>query len=432
VVEGYPQSHVLFVLVGDRLVGHMYLPFGYFVVERQGDGSFLAQQIDQRAFTPRSDTVASPGIVASAETGTVRTGSADDGSVIDILVAYTQEALGGFGTATAAEAAIDLAVAETNRAFDSSNVRTRLRLVHATSVEYEEVGDATDLTRLRDRGDGFLDVLHDLRDQYAADLVTLITERMDICGRAYVGVPEGLSSLGFAAARRGCLRSITFAHEIGHNLSARHDWYENAALIPYPYGHGYVDLTHRFRDFMSTHDHCADTKTECVVLIAYSNPVVTHYGSPLGVPVGTSTACTAKNLENPPCDADAAQAMGHMAPVVARYRDSRLALRARRLLPGEAFQSASARFRLTYQTDGDLALYDDGTRTRLWASNTAGTAPGQAVLQTDGNLVVYDAAGVERWSSGSAGHPNAYLAVQDDGNLVIYRSDGQPVWSRNQ
>ena len=57
---------------------------------------------------------------------------------------------------------------------------------------------------------------------------------------------------------------------------------------------------------------------------------------------------------------------------------------------------------------------------------------GAALLQTDGNFVVYDASGVGRWSSGTAGNPNAYLAMQDDGNLVIYRSDGQPVWTRNQ
>ena len=432
VVEGYPQSHALFVLVADHLVGHIYLPFGHFVIERQADRSFLVQQIDESAFTLGSDALISAGILASAETGTVRTGSADDGSVIDVLVAYTQDALNGFGDAGAAEAAIDMAVVATNEALDDSNVRTRLRVVHTASVEYEEVGDDTDLVRLRATGDGFLDLMHDLRDQHAADLVALITERMDVCGRAYVGTPGSNVTLGFSAIKRTCLRGSVFAHEIGHNLGAHHDWYMNTSLTPYAYGHGYVDLTHRFRDLMSQHNHCTDTKTECVLVLAYSNPVVTHYGSPLGIPVGTSTTCTANNLENPPCDADAAQAIGYMAPVVARYRDSRRALSARRLLPGESFQSSSGRFRLTYQTDGDLALHDDGTRTRLWASNTAGTAPGQALLQTDGNFVVSDAAGVQRWSSGTAGNPNAYLAVQDDGNLVIYRSDGQPVWTRNQ
>jgi hypothetical protein len=206
---------------------------------------------------------------------------------------------------------------------------------------------------------------------------------------------------------------------------------DDATAGAYSYAHGYVDPERRFRDLMATGQHCADMNTDCVRLLAYSNPLVTHYGNPLGVPVGSSTACTTKNLSNPPCDADAAQAIGNMAPRVARYRDSRLALSARRLLPGESFRSSSGRYRLTYQSDGDLVLYDEQMRTRLWTANTAGTAPGQTLLQTDGNFVVYDSAGVNRWSSGTSGNPNAYLAVQDDGNLVIYGSDGQPIWNRN-
>ena len=433
-VEGHPQSSALFVVAGDHLLGHIYLPFGFFVVVRQRDGSFLVQQIDQSALTRGSDDVITPRTAAADETSTARTGSADDGSVIDVLIAYTPGVLNGFGSGNALEAGIDMAVASTNRAFDISNVRTRLRLVHATRVEYEETGESgTELTRLRNTGDGFLDVLHSLRDEYAADLVALITERMDdACGRTYLATPQSLGSIGFSVVRRGCLPGGTFSHEVGHSLSAQHDWYNDSNVAVYPYAHGYVDVERRFRDLMSTPEHCADTNTDCVRLLAYSNPRISYRGTPLGVPAGTSTACAAKNVANPPCDADAAQALGYMASWVARYRDSRLALSARRLLPGESFQSSSGRFRLTYQTDGDLAFFDDGTRTRLWASNTAGTAPGQALLQTDGNFVVYDASGVGRWSSGTAGNPNAYLAVQDDGNLVIYRSDGQPVWNRNQ
>ena len=121
-----------------------------------------------------------------------------------------------------------------------------------------------------------------------------------------------------------------------------------------------------------------------------------------------------------------------MVPIIARYRHSLTALSARQLLPGTSFRSTSGRFRLIYQTDGNLVLYDDRDRIPLWATNTGGTTPGQAILQTDGNFVVYDRGGAAVWSSGTPGNPNAYLLVQDDGNLVIYRADGQPVWNRFQ
>jgi hypothetical protein len=434
VVEGYPESDALFVVVGNHVIGHIYLPFGFFLIESQTNGSYLVQQVDQNAFAGGSDAVVIPWTTASAETDTVRTGSVDDGSVVDLLVVYTQDVLTGAGSESAAHAAIDMAVTQANQALDNSNVRTRIRLVHTASVEYQETGDhSTDLSRLRSTSDGFLDAVHRLRDEHAADLVALITERLDtVCGVAYVSLPVSTGTSGFSVAERNCLRGATLTHEIGHNLGGLHDWYSDDTLGAYPYAHGYVDLGGRLRDVLSTSDHCRDSNTQCIVLLAYSNPVVNHLGSKLGIPVGTSTSCTAKNLENPPCDADLSQAFGHMTPVVARFRDSRLGLGARRLLPGESFRSSSGQFRLTYQSDGDLAFYDEQTRTRLWTANTAGTAPGQALLQTDGNFVVVDAAGVVRWSSGTPGNLNAYLAVQDDGNLVIYGSGGQPIWSQNR
>jgi hypothetical protein len=49
------------------------------------------------------------------------------------------------------------------------------RLVHTTKVTYTESGNfSTDLTRLAGNGDGYMDNVHVLRDQYGADLVGLV------------------------------------------------------------------------------------------------------------------------------------------------------------------------------------------------------------------------------------------------------------------
>ncbi len=100
-----------------------------------------------------------------------------------------------------------------------------------------------------------------------------------------------------------------------------------------------------------------------------------------------------------------------------------------RLLPGQSLTSSNGRYRLVYQVDGNLVLYDDVDRTTPWSSGTAGMAPGQAVMQADGNFVVYDAQAAGIWSTGTAGNSNAFLALQSDGNLVVYRADGVAVWS---
>ncbi len=101
-----------------------------------------------------------------------------------------------------------------------------------------------------------------------------------------------------------------------------------------------------------------------------------------------------------------------------------------RLLPGQALTSANGRYRLVYQTDGNLVLYDDGDRVIPWASGTGGTAAGQAIMQHDGNFVVYDAQLAGIWATGTAGGANARLVLQNDGNLVVYSASGVPLWGR--
>lgn len=79
------------------------------------------------------------------------------------------------------------------------------------------------------------------------------------------------------------------------------------------------------------------------------------------------------------------------------------------------------------QTDGNLVEYFDGDP--LWASNTGGTG-NHAVMQSDGNLVIYTSTGHAQWASNTGGHsPASYsLALQPDANLVIYGPNG-PVWA---
>jgi hypothetical protein len=99
-----------------------------------------------------------------------------------------------------------------------------------------------------------------------------------------------------------------------------------------------------------------------------------------------------------------------------------------RLTSGDFVASDDGRFRLLYQSDGNLVLYDENG-TALWSSDTFGSAPGMAVMQGDGNFVVYDVTGQPIWASmDSLGYPGASLLVQNDGNVVIYDAAGVPLW----
>ena len=87
---------------------------------------------------------------------------------------------------------------------------------------------------------------------------------------------------------------------------------------------------------------------------------------------------------------------------------------------GAGIYSQNNRFRLIMQDDGNLVLYKIPENRPIWASNTNGQGGVRAVMQYDGNFVVYTANNVPRWASRTEGRGANYLVLQDDGNLVIY------------
>jgi hypothetical protein len=95
------------------------------------------------------------------------------------------------------------------------------------------------------------------------------------------------------------------------------------------------------------------------------------------------------------------------------------------LTAGQTFGSCDGRYALAMQTDGNLVWYHGSAP--LWASGTAGSSGYAAIMQGDGNFVLYDEKGHALWSARTEGHAGADLALQNDGNLVVY-SGSTPVW----
>ncbi len=94
---------------------------------------------------------------------------------------------------------------------------------------------------------------------------------------------------------------------------------------------------------------------------------------------------------------------------------------------GVSVWSNNKAFRVTYQDDGNVVIYD-ANRKPMWFTNTAGGTGGVFVMQPDGKLMLRDAQNGVKWQSGTTGNPGAYFGVQDDGNLVIYSASGTPIW----
>ena len=322
-----------------------------------------------------------------------------------------------------------MAVAKTNEAFSNSAVAARLRHVKTMAVDYEDSGDSiVELARLRD---GTIPGVHRMRVSTGADLVALITGNRDpyACGRAYVNWLTSTGTYGYSITEEECLLGLTFAHEIGHNLGAQHDWYADADAGAHTFSHGHVEPAYRLRTVMAYPNLCDILFTRCDRISWFSNPRIYIQGTnrAIGVPDGTDTTCPEGDTNHYRCDADNVRTFNAMASVVAAFRHSNRLDANHILVPRSSIRARVAECRLEYQGDGNLVAYADGRA--YWASHTSRASTGVAKMQEDGDLVVMDADDAVQWRSDTRGNPGAYVIVQDDCNVVVYAANGKGLWA---
>ena len=103
------------------------------------------------------------------------TAHAQSASVIDVAVFYTSAAKTVQGGTAQIEAKVDELVAATNLAYADSDVDQTINLVAVEEVVgYTRVDNRTDLHRLRNKADGYMDEVHSIRDRVRADAVILL------------------------------------------------------------------------------------------------------------------------------------------------------------------------------------------------------------------------------------------------------------------
>ncbi len=211
---------------------------------------------------------------------------ADDGSTIDLLVVYTAEARAAEGGVSAIESLIDLAESETNAAYSNSGVGHVVSVVAKQEISFSESGFSFS-GFLNSAQDGSISGLHDLRNTHGADLVVVLVEGDNsLCGLAFLMNPvsSSFASFGYSVTQTSCATgNYTFGHEIGHNMSARHDRANDSTEgSPFNFNHGYVDDTNSFKTIMGTG---SNTRIQY-----FSNPNVLFGGAVTGVAEGDDLA----------------------------------------------------------------------------------------------------------------------------------------------
>ena len=89
--------------------------------------------------------------------------------------------------------------------------------------------------------------------------------------------------------------------------------------------------------------------------------------------------------------------------------------------------STDGRFTAIMQNDGNFVVYQAGVGA-IWASGTNGNWGARLVMQGDGNLVIYRTNGTAAWATMTFGSGHV-LVMQNDGNLVMYGAGAR--WASN-
>jgi hypothetical protein len=169
----------------------------WLVIRPAAAGGYLISELDPAARQPYGPDFRLPeGAVGSPSAAPQAATCQDDGSVIDVLVAYTAQARDENGGQAAMEALINQRFSDMNTANLDSAAPFEWRLVGTMAVDYAESGNInTDLTPRSGRR-----CTHEVHTViYQADLVALLI------AKATVGVRHGLPDDGPERRRGRCL-----------------------------------------------------------------------------------------------------------------------------------------------------------------------------------------------------------------------------------
>lgn len=259
----------------------------------QGDASMLERKKDSR---DREDAPGTQERVAVLGPNAISGGHFHDASarpeiVIDVLVAYTKAAARFYGDIE--RDLIALAIEDANQSFRNSGLgHVRLELVHAYETDYVENGSHFNhVFRFADKGDGIMDEVHAIRDQYHADVAVLIVDDAMGCGlAAQIRAPENRA---FAVVDQGCAAtSYSLGHEIGHLIGARHDPALDTSMQPFTYGHGFVHGK-EWRTMMGYKESCDG----CARIPVWSSPAIKIKGVPAGDDISDNARVIAEEAE---------------------------------------------------------------------------------------------------------------------------------------
>jgi len=327
-VLGPGTGEATLVFGHDQISGSVRSGTHSFTISSVADGSTRIVEVNSnkrphanpRRRPGRSPSPAiSPAAPSTGAAAAIAAAAATTTTTVNLLIAYTPQALVDDPNISNS---ISLAVSYTNQVLSNSGINVQLNLVGTMEANYNEAsgggGSSQILTDLTNGASGFAAV-QSQRNTLKADLVSVWSHFTDACGLSYIlddadttpaaqEAPYGYNIISTAFGN-GCLTDAV-AHELGHNMGAKHDRFEDdpTDVLIDQFNFGYVDVTHQFMTIMSYTNECDDANVSCAIIPYHSSPNLTYQGFVLGI------------ADSSPHSADNVREISAMAPYVARFK----------------------------------------------------------------------------------------------------------------
>ena len=331
------------------------------------------------AKTMGSEPVAAAAVAEALATSAVTT-------TVDVALGYTPGFASELGGNSQAVTRLQHLVDLTNQAYANSGIGARIRLVRAVAVTYADATDNNDaLAQLSgyDSETGYIPVdpafnaLRAARDQYGADLVSLVrrfrTPQNQGCGVAWLiganqtGISNSDAPWGYSVVSddldRGDLdetddktyvcRKETLAHELGHNMGQAHNSEDSdgtSGVHSYSYGYREASTTGFFTVMAY---RLADSSQKPIRYFASPSVLDQESGRPTGVANAS----------------DNARSMAQTMPLVAAFRSTTVAPAA---TPGDFNGDGRADIFWRNGVNGDNAIWRSANSATLQAASPVG------------------------------------------------------------
>lgn len=208
----------------DKLVAKLQVEGRIFRVRPLADGRHLIEEFDPSRFL-RCEVEAGQFKKSNDRQHGNQAASSGTAFQLDLMTPYISDVTSIYGGRSGVVAMLNLAVFEMNEALARSDANVRINLVHTYESPYGGSASLdTDLDRLENPFDSYMDIAHDLRDEYDADLVQLIVDYGSGLGNVVGSASSSNRDLAFSVANESYVATnLTMAHELGHNLGCHHN-----------------------------------------------------------------------------------------------------------------------------------------------------------------------------------------------------------------